>query len=486
MVASEVAPWSKTGGLADVIGALSHALAALGHTVTILFPRYRHMDAPGADEMPLRLRLGAIDQDVVLQITQPSPRVRAVMVDAPALFNREGYYGEGGQDYADNPIRFATLAAAALEYARRMAAERPFDVLHGHDWQTGLVPAFARGESPYQTSFTEAGVVFTIHNLAYQGLFPRDVVPLVGLPWSAFTIERGEFYGQFSFLKAGITFSDFITTVSPTYARETQTAAAGAGMEGVLHRRARRYVGILNGIDTDVWNPASDRYLPATYSVDDLEGKRQCKRALLARFGFPVGDDALARPVVGWVSRLVEQKGLDLVLAAGDRLVRQDATWIFVGTGDAHYERALRELAARHPTRVAVHIGFDEPLAHLVEGGSDMFLMPSRFEPCGLGQMYSLRYGTVPIVTAVGGLDDTVQSYTSRAKHANGFKLREPTADSLVRTVRQALRVYRDAAAWRGLVRNGMTADLSWQTAAREYVKVYRRARDVASMRGGL
>jgi starch synthase len=329
-------------------------------------------------------------------------------------------------------------------------------------------------------------VVFTIHNLAYQGRFPREIVPLLGLPWSTFTIERAEFWGEFSFLKAGITYSDYITTVSPTYARETQRPEAGVGMDGVLALRANRYAGILNGIDTEAWNPATDATLPARYTADDLSGKAVCKRALLERLGMAVGDDALARPVVAFLSRLIAQKGLDLIVEAASRLVNLDATWVFVGMGEERYEDMLRDLAARHPTRVVAHIGYTEELAHLVQGGADMILMPSTFEPCGLTQMYGLRYGTVPVVTAVGGLDDSIQPYTARARHANGFKIREPSADLLVRTLRQAIRLYHDKAAWLPLMRRGMAADLSWQTAAREYVKVYRRARGLAAIRGGL
>ena len=331
-----------------------------------------------------------------------------------------------------------------------------------------------------------AGLVLTIHNLAYQGLFPRDVVPRFGLPWDVFTMERGEFWGQFSFLKSGIAAADYVTTVSPAYARETLTPQFGAGLEGVLRARGDRYLGILNGIDTSVWDPTADPFLPAGFDASDLSGKLACKRALLQRFGLAQGDDALARPVIGLVSRLVEQKGLDLVEAASEALIDTDAAWVFLGTGEARYEQFLRRLAERHPSRVGAYIGFDERLAHLVEAGSDMFLMPSKFEPCGLNQMYSLRYGTVPIVHAVGGLDDTIQGYTSRARGANGFKLQQPTPDELTRVVRQAVRLYHDRPVWARLIQNGMAADHSWRQSAKEYVKVYRRARLDAAHWGSL
>jgi starch synthase len=269
--------------------------------------------------------------------------------------------------------------------------------------------------------------------------------------------------------------------VSPAYARETQTKEFGCGMEGVLQSRADRYIGILNGIDTDVWNPRTDQNLPAHFDRSDLRGKTECKRALLAHFDLPQGDDALARPLVGMVSRLVEQKGIDLVAAAAPELASLDATWVFVGRGDARYEAFLREMSREHPSRVAAHIGFEERLAHLVEAGSDLFLMPSKFEPCGLNQMYSLRYGTVPVVHGVGGLDDTIQPYTARARRANGFKFRPASVEAMTRTLRQALRLYHDEAAWRPLMLRGMQEDHSWQTSAKEYVKVYRRARDEAA-----
>ncbi len=482
LVASEAAPWAKTGGLADVVAALPPALVALGHDVTVVMPRYRGVQPPASAAVTTAsVRLGTTSTLVTYHDARLPSGVRIVFVDVPALFDREAFYGTAAGDYPDNGIRFGVLSAAALDFAERDEARRPFDIVHAHDWQAGLLAVMARGDTGRWPRLGRAAFVFTIHNLAYQGLFPRDVVPALGLPWSAFTLDTGEFWGKFSFLKAGLTYSDFLTTVSPSYARETQTEAFGSGLEGVLSARSARYVGILNGIDTDAWNPRTDPLLPAHFDVTDLLGKRRCKRALLERFGLPVGDDALARPLVGLVSRLVEQKGIDLVADASAELIALDASWIFVGRGEARFESFLRDLAAKHPARVGVLIGFDEGLAHLVEAGADMFLMPSRFEPCGLNQMYSLRYGTVPIVHAVGGLDDTIQPYTARAQRANGFKFNEPTADALVRTVRQATRLFQDRIAWLPLMRRGMMLDHSWQTSAREYVKVYRRARDVAA-----
>ena len=470
MIASEATPWSKTGGLGDVAGALPEALETLGHIVTLIIPKHRGTNDPNAVAVAGR-RAGITYHQLAI-----TPRRRVVFVEAGSLFDRPGIYGERGTDYADSAIRFATFSAAALDYVELNRDFPPIDVVHAHDWQTGLIPARLR-KDPRWPSLERAGVVFTIHNLAYQGLFAKETVPALGLPWSLFALESGEFWGKFSFLKAGITAADYVTTVSPTYAEETRTKEAGVGLEGVLSALGPRYVGILNGIDTTAWNPATDAFLPAHFDATNLAGKLECKRALLAHFGLPQGDDALDRPLVGLVSRLVAQKGLDLIAAAGSDLVSLDATWVFLGTGEPRYERMLTALAAAHPARVVAHIGFEERLAHLIEAGSDIFLMPSEFEPCGLNQMYSLRYGTVPIVRAVGGLDDTVQPYTARARKANGFKFRHPSPDVFVQTVRRATRLYHNRAVWRRLMLNGMAVDHSWTTPAREYVKVYRRAR---------
>jgi len=484
-IASEVAPWSKTGGLADVVSALPQALETLGHDVTTVTPLYRGVTPPGAQSHAFTMDISGARHHGTWHVLHHSRRRRTVFVALPTWFDRDGLYGIDGTDHPDNANRFAGLAHGALAWAQHGPETARVDIVHCHDWQSGLVPALLRTQPERWPKVARAGLVITIHNLAYQGTFPKEVVPRVGLEWQSFTMETGEFWGQLSYLKLAIAYSDIITTVSPTYAVETVEVAEGAGFDGVLRARQADYVGILNGIDTLVWDPASDPYLPAHYTADDLTGKRQCKRALLARVGLPVGDDVMDRPLVGLVSRLVDQKGIDLVLESADEWLALDATWVFVGSGDARYETRLRELAAAYPSRVAVFIGFDERLAHLVEAGADLFLMPSRFEPCGLNQMYSLRYGTVPVVRAVGGLEDTVQHFTPRAKKANGFKFKDATAAALVQTLRHALRVYRQSDVWRQLMRRGMNEDHSWDTSAREYVKVYRRARHQAAERWG-
>jgi starch synthase len=483
MVASEAAPWAKTGGLADVLSALPAALDRLGHRVTVVLPRYRGVPLPPAQAIPRQVALGSAAHDVVFHVSSLSPNRRVVFVEYPPFFDRDGYYAIAGRDFRDNAQRFGLLATAALEFAQHDPGGDRIDVIHAHDWQAGLVPALIRTAPQRWPRVARAGLVFTIHNLAYQGLFPRETVPALGLDWQVYTLEGGEFWNQLSFLKTGISYADFVTTVSPTYARETQRPEWGAGLDGVLRGRSDRYIGILNRIDTSLWDPATDVLLPAGYDADHLAGKRVCKRALLERFGLPVGDDAMTRPIVGLVSRLVDQKGLDVIVAAVASLLTLDATWVFVGVGEPRYEQFLAALSRNHPARVGAFIGFDETIAHLVEAGADLYLMPSRFEPCGLNQMYSLRYGTVPVVHGVGGLDDTIQPYTARARRANGFKFRGLTPEALVRTLRQAVRLYHNRDAWAKLMRQGMSEDHSWGISAREYVKVYRRARHEAAIR---
>jgi starch synthase len=480
MCASEVAPWAKTGGLADVLGGLPAALIKLGHRVTVVLPRYKNVRVPEVSSKAGAVRVGATEYAVSWLVAGAGEPLQTVFVDCPVLFDREGFYGTAGQDYPDNAERFALLSTAALDFAEHDRSLPRASVIHAHDWQAGLVPALLRTQPHRWPKLSRAGLVFTIHNLAYQGLFAKETVPRLGLDWHVFRMETAEFWNHFSFLKAGISFSDQVTTVSPKYAEETRTPAFGNGLDGTLEALGDRYHGILNGIDIDVWDPATDPLLPAHYSASDLSGKLECKRALLDQFLLPRGDDAMGRPLIAMVSRLVDQKGLDWVAEASDALMALDATWVIVGSGAKVYEQMWQTLRDRHPSRVGVYFGFDEKRAHLAEAGADIFLMPSKFEPCGLNQMYSLRYGTVPVVHAVGGLDDTIRTYRPRARHANGFKFTEPASAALLATLKQALRLYHNPAEWRRLMLEGMrtsAAEYSWDQAAREYVKVYKRAR---------
>ncbi|MGE0591014.1 MAG: glycogen synthase GlgA [Vicinamibacterales bacterium] len=472
MVASEMHPFAKTGGLADVVGALPRALATLGHTVDVVLPRYRGV-AAGETASPLAVRLGAVTVETMASEVTDGP-TRVILVDHPPSFDREFLYGPSSGDYEDNAARFALLARAALAWAARQGQR--YDVVHGHDWQAGLVPVLLATEHADDVQLGHLPTVFTIHNLAYQGIFDASWAERLGLPPRALGTDAMEYWGRLSYLKGGIAFSRVITTVSPRYAAEIQTPEFGFGFEGVLSGRADDLVGILNGIDYDQWNPAVDPHLPKPFDAARLDDKAASKRALLVAAGLSPTPDALARPLVGIVSRLVAQKGFDLLATLADDLGALDATFIVLGRGEAAFEAFWRDLAVAHPDRVAVRIGFDEGLAHLIEGGADIFLMPSRFEPCGLNQMYSLRYGTVPVVRATGGLYDTVEPYDPATGSGTGFVFEDYTAEALVRTLRHALRIYRESSAWRRLQLAGMARDCSWEASARDYVRVYERA----------
>src|SRR5581483_7934898 len=383
---------------------------------------------------------------------------RAILVDCPELYDRPQLYTEDGVDYPDNPRRFAFLVRAALEFAAR-GATRP-SIVHAHDWQAGLAPVYLRSLYANHPRLVGTPTVFTIHNLAYQGLFEPDWLPRLDLGWDEFTVDRLEYWNRISFLKGAINGAQAITTVSPRYADEIQTSEFGFGFDGILQARRADLVGILNGIDTNEWDPAHDRFLPQPYSAADLDGKRAAKIELLRRYGLPTDTAAVSRPLVGMVSRMVDQKGLDLLAALGAELPRLDATFIVLGTGDARYQDFWRSLAAAHPDRVGAQIGFDEGLAHLIEGGADIFLMPSRFEPSGLNQMYSMRYGTVPLVHAVGGLADTVTPKT-------GFVFDDYTPAALLACLTQALATFGDRRKWRALQKAGMGKDFSWDRSAK-------------------
>ena len=473
-VTPEAVPFAKTGGLADVCGALPRALARLGHEVTVVLPRYQ--SATGHFRLLAERTLVMGGRSFAARFLEAplEAGAHAVLVDVPELYDRRGLYGIGNDDYPDNAVRFALLARAALFYAGGLAERRP-EVIHAHDWQSGLAPVYL-ARQPSGDGAPRPATVFTIHNLAFQGLFPAETLPAVDLDWDLFTPERLEYWGRVSYLKAGINFADWITTVSPRYAKEILTPAYGFGFEGILAARRDVLTGILNGADYEHWDPRRDPHLPQPFGPDDLSGKLQAKAELLRAMRLPAEGEALDRLTIGMVSRLTEQKGFDLVEQAAPDLLALEATYVLLGSGEERFERFWSDLAARHPERVAARIGFDDPLAHLIIGGADALLMPSRFEPCGLNQMYALRYGTVPIVRATGGLDDTVVNYNERSGRGTGFKFIEYTPGALVRAVRRALRVFRRRAEWRELQLAGMRQDFSWDASAREYVKVYRKA----------
>jgi starch synthase len=469
-IASEAVPWAKTGGLADVVGALCSHLAAFGHDVALALPLYRDLHAPGPEPggPAVAVSAGAGQSARVLPTRYPGG-IEVWWVDAPELFHRDGLYGTADGDYPDNALRFATLVRAALD-ATRVLNWHPH-VIHAHDWQSALAPIYvARGRSD-APAHPAVATVLTIHNMAYQGVFSVEAARAAELPESEW-LHQG---GGVGLLKGGILAADRVTTVSPRYAREIETPRFGFGLDPWIAGLDPPVAGILNGIDTDVWNPAADPMLPASYDVADLRGKRECKVALQEEMDLPVD---LEVPLFGMVSRMVGQKGLSLVEALGDELVERDAQFAFLGTGERHYERLVESLAKRH-AGVAAHLAFSEELAHRIEAGADFFLMPSEFEPCGLNQMISQRYGTPPIVHRVGGLADSVTHASPEAVEAGeatGIVFDHFDAPALSWAVDYAADLFTRPAALAGIIRTGMLRDFSWDRAVREYERLYREA----------
>ena len=463
MVSSEAIPLAKTGGLADVVGSLPAALREFRDETAVVIPRYGSIDLKGIrrvyDSLPVFLARVRYDTSIY----QAPEEFPLYLVDCPQLFDRSGFYGDGGGDYPDNHIRFAVIARAALGVARFLFRT---EIFHCHDWQSGLVPVYLKTTYASDPTFLGTRTLFTIHNLGYQGLFPRSALADTGLDPAVYRPDGLEFYGNVSYLKAGIAFADAINTVSPTYAREIQTPEYGFGMDGALRARAGVLTGILNGVDYRDWSPEVDRYTPARYSADKLDGKAVCKEQLLLEFGLPL--DAMNRPLIGIVARFTRQKGADLIAEVAGDIIAENVYLAALGTGEPEYEDFFRRLAAQFPGRVAIQIGFDNGLAHRIEAGADIFLMPSRYEPSGLNQMYSLRYGTVPVVRATGGLDDTIEEGT-------GFKFKEYAGQALLGAVRTAVRAYSDPPSWREMMRRGMQKDFSWKTSAAAYSALYRR-----------
>ncbi len=387
------------------------------------------------------------------------------------FYDRDGLYGTPLGDYRDNAERFALYCRAVLEAAKVLGVP---DVFHCHDWQSALIPVLLRTLYEEDPALRGIPSVFTIHNIGYQGVFSPDTLPLLMLPWDLFTISKLEFFGKVNFLKGALIYSDFVTTVSRKYAQEIQTAEYGFGLEGVLRDRSSTVAGILNGVDYDEWNPAIDPCIAAHYSADSLEGKQLCRHDLLRRLAL---DPQSTAPIVGIVSRFAAQKGFDLIALAADRLAHENVNIVVLGSGDKDYEDLFRRLVRQYPGRFAVSVGYDNALAHRIEAGSDMFLMPSRYEPCGLNQIYSLKYGTVPVVRAVGGLDDTIEPYDVRTGKGTGFKFHEYTPEALLAAMQAALALFRKPREWRKLMLNGMARDFSWPVSAREYLKIYDKAR---------
>jgi len=472
--ASECVPFAKTGGLADVLGALPAAIAALGHDVTVYLPRYRQTQLEEPKTVIRSITVPFDDQYRFCSVLDGGKRsgVQFYFIDYPPFFDRDYLYGTPIGDYPDNAERFALYCRAVIESTKVLGAP---DIFHCHDWQSALIPVLLRSLYEDDPAFAGVATVFTIHNIGYQGLFPSETIPLLMLPWDLFTINRLEFFGKVNFLKGALVFSDFVTTVSRKYSQEIQTSENGFGLEGVLKARAATVAGILNGVDYGAWNPETDKHIAAHYSADDLSGKAECKRDLMREMGLAAADPDL--PIVGLVSRFASQKGFDLIAQVADWLAREDLLFVALGSGDKSFEDLFRRVCRQYPSKFAVKIAYDNPLAHKIEAGSDMFLMPSRYEPCGLNQIYSLRYGTPPIVRATGGLDDTIEQWDTKTSRGTGFKFHEYSGDALLGSVRAALNAFKDKTSWQTLMRNGMAKDFSWSVAAKEYVRVYERAK---------
>jgi len=474
--ASECVPFSKTGGLADVVGALPRALAALGHQVSVYVPRYRQTKLTDPQTVVRSITIPFDDKYRFCSVVTAgaSAGVRFYFVDYPQYFDRAALYGGPAGDYPDNAERFALFSRAVLEASKVLGVPHVF---HCHDWQSALLPVMLRTLYAEDSAFREVATVFTIHNMGYQGLFPPDILPLLMLPWDLLTMSKMEFFGQVNFLKGALVFSDFVTTVSKKYSQEIQTTEYGFGLDGVLRNRAATVTGILNGVDYDEWSPQTDKFTAAKYSPQDLSGKLKCKQDLLNAFG--VANGGAKVPVIGIVSRFAAQKGFDLISQIMDRLALEEMIVVALGAGDKPYEEMFQRLNKQFPKKIAVKIAYDNAIAHKIEAGADMFLIPSRYEPCGLNQIYSLKYGTVPIVRATGGLDDTIEPWDARTGRGTGFKFSDYTGEALLATIKQALLAYQDPSSWQMLMRNGMSRDFSWGASAREYGKIYERARQV-------
>jgi starch synthase len=474
-VASEMFPFIKTGGLADAVGALGAALADNGHEVSAFLPGYRvameHRDALGA-ERKLRLKVEMADEFLSgdVRVFSPRPHLKVYLINREECFDRRGAYGNGERDYEDNADRFIFFCKAVVEMLR--LGDLQADIVHCHDWQAALLPLLLR-EAERRTAATLAlKTIFTIHNIAFQGVFPAKTFARTNLPDDLYHIDGLEYYSQVNFMKGGILFADRVTTVSPQYAKEIQTPEFGCGLDGVIQTRADDLVGLLNGVDNSVWNPAIDPALPARYSPVNMAGKQTCRLDLLRRFAM---SPDFKGPIFGMVCRLTEQKGVDFVLANRDFFVAHEVRLLVLGSGDKRMEEELRALAAAVPHKVAFDARHDEPLSHLVEAGSDFFLMPSVFEPCGLNQMYSQVYGTVPIVSRVGGLIDTVIDADQHPATGSGL-MADPNAASVRDALQRALILYADHLRYAEVQQRGMAKDFSWKQATQRYERLYQEA----------
>jgi len=472
-VASEVDPFARTGGLADVLGSLPAMQTASGHEVTVFLPYYATVRERYAQTIrnlgSIRVPLGENTEETAVLEGQPFRDVHVLFVQQDRFFDRPYLYATSQGDYTDNAERFTFFCRSLLGVLHTL--DYWPDIIHCHDWQSGLIPVYMKTLWENEPRLSATAACYTIHNLAYQGIFPRDVFPITGLPPEVFTIEGLEFWGKISFLKAGINYADAITTVSPTYAREIRTPECGCGLEGVLNKRCSDLYGILNGIDTHEWDPERDEYIAANYDRNDLSGKEKCKGDLIQHVG--LDKSMLTVPLCGVFSRLVDHKGFDLIAEAMDDLLSMDVGFVLMGNGDRRYQHMFEEISRKYPRQTAMQFSFQKNLAHKIAAGCDMILMPSRYEPCGLIQMYSLRYGTIPIVRTTGGLVDSVEQFDTATGTGNGFMFHNYSPEELLTKIEEAIHVYKEKTLWRRVVKNAMRSDFSWDRSVEKYDEVY-------------
>ena len=458
-ISSEVFPFAKTGGLADVAAALPAALIKKGHTCNVILPFYKCVKENGF--APELFKKGRGFDLYFLQHEGAS----VYFIKNDEYFGRGQLYGTPQGDYPDNALRFGFFARSVIASIPHIGK---IDIIHCNDWQTALIPLYIR----LFHKEISVKIVFTIHNMAYQGLFNREIMQVLGIPKHLFTMNKLEFWGRLNFMKAGIIYSDAISTVSKGYAREILTQEFGCGLDGLLQTRKKDLYGIVNGADYSIWNPETDNFIVKKYSKDDLSGKVECKKDLLKQFGVEYSAD---RPVIGMITRLAEQKGIDLVADSMEEMLDLEVDFVLLGFGDEKYNNIFKDLAKRHKGRVGAKIDFDNSLAHKIEAGSDIFLMPSRYEPCGLNQLYSMKYGTVPVVRAVGGMDDTVENFNPATKKGNGFKFKDATKDAVLTAIKKATSLYKDKPSWNTLLQNCLSCDFSWSSSAEKYEKLYEK-----------
>ena len=472
MIASEAVPFAKTGGLADVLGTITIALEHLGHEITLIVPAHRCAlrSEFQVRELPLEISVAVGDRQEKATVLETTigKAISVHLIRADRYFDREHLYGPPAGDYPDNAERFVFFCRAALEVLRAY----PVDIVHAHDWQAALAVVFLKTQAERYPEIAAAKTLLTIHNLGFQGLFPQSDWSLLNLDHGYFTPQFMEFYGKINFLKGGLIFADKLTTVSPTYAQEIMTPEQGFGLEGVVRQRADDLVGILNGVDYSQWNPWTDPYLEQHHGDNNLTVKQNCKKHMRQMLGLP---DISGTPVIAMISRLASQKGFDLVESIFDLLMERELQFALLGSGDLRYAEFFRAAATRYPERVAARIGFDELMAHRIEAGADLFLMPSLYEPCGLNQMYSLKYGTIPIVRAVGGLRDTVQDYDREKGSGTGFVFEPYDAEAMLHAIDRGLAAYHDKNVWTEIQRRAMAMDYSWDRSAAAYCDLYRQ-----------